>query len=120
MRESFAISVRFESLVQQIGYNSLIEDENVAHIIWETYEDDPEKLRHITDLSFATLARMGMWMKAVHGLSVKQMQVRHSQTNYHDQYLSLFDCPIEYGAQKDILTFDKAFLDVPLLSLIHI
>ena len=114
LRESFSISARFEPLVQQIGFNSLIEDENVAQIIWETYEDDPEKLRHITDLSFATLARMGMWMKAVHGLSVKKMQVRHSQTNYHDQYLALFDCPIEYGAQKDIVTFDKAFLDVPL------
>jgi len=114
LRDSFAISARFESLVQQFGINQLVEDGEVAQIIWKTHEDAPEKLRHISDLSFATLARMGLWMRAVHGLSVKNMQVRHNQTSYHDQYLKLFECPIEYGAQQDVLTFDKAFLDVPL------
>ena len=110
LRDSFAISTRFESLVQQFGINHLVEDGDSAQIIWETHEDAPEKLRHISDLSFATLARMGLWMRAVHGLSVKKMQVRHSLNSYHDQYVKLFDCPIEYRAEQDVLTFDQAFL----------
>ena len=114
LRDSFAISTRFESLVQQFGINHLVEDGDSAQIIWETHEDAPEKLRHISDLSFATLARMGLWMRAVHGLSVKKMQIRHSLKTYHDQYVNLFHCPIEYGAEQDVLTFDQAFLDVPL------
>jgi len=114
LRESFNVSARFEPLVQQYGVNQLIEHDETAQIIWHTNEDAPEKLRHISDLSFATLARMGMWMKAVHGLSVKHMQLRHTQRSYEDTYMGLFDCPIEYGAKQNVLTFDKAFLDVPL------
>jgi len=114
LRESFEISNRFEPLAQQFGVNELIIEGDSAHIAWITHENAPEKLRHITDLSFATLARMGLWIRAVHGLSVRHMQVRHQDESYKDQYASMFHCPVEYGAPQDVLTFDKAFLDVPL------
>ena len=113
LKESFDISVRFEPLTQQYGENSLIIRGNEADIVWTT-EDTPERLRHISDLSFATLARLGLWMKAVHGLSVKKMQVRHQDQSYKALYESMFDCPIIYGAPVDILTFDKRFLELPL------
>ena len=114
LKESFDVSTRFEPLVQTFGVNELIVDGDDAHIFWKTYEDAPEKLRHLSDLSFATLARLGLWIKAVHGLSVKHMQVRHRDERYRDQYTNMFDCEVEYGASRDVLIFDKAFLDVPL------
>ena len=114
LKESFEISTRFEPLVQNFGVNELISDGHDAHIIWKTYEDAPDKLRHVSDLHFATLARLGLWIKAVHGLSVKHMQVRHRDERYREQYENMFDCEVEYGASRDVLTFDKAFLDVPL------
>jgi len=114
LRESFDISARFEPLAQQVGVNQLLFEGDEAHIIWKTHEDDPDRFRHFTDLSFATLARMGVWIKAVHGLSVKNMQLRHNDQRYRDQYANMFDCPIEYGAKLDVLTFDKAFLNITL------
>lgn len=114
LKEGFDVSARFEPIVQDIGLNELMLEGDDAHVIWRTYEDAPEKLRHIGDLSFATLARLGMWIKAVHGLSVKSMQVRHRDERYREQYENLFNCDIEYGSSTDVLTFDKAFLDVPL------
>ena len=42
------------------------------------------------------------------------MQVRHRDERYREQYENMFDCEVEYGASRDVLTFDKAFLDVPL------
>ena len=112
--DGFKLSERFEPLAQTYGLNKLVIDENIAHIHWVTEEEAPKKLRHVSDLSFATLARLGLWIKAVHGLSVKKMQLRHENEDYKDLYLSFFDCPIEYGAKQDVLSFDKAFLDVKL------
>jgi len=80
LQESFDISSRYEPVAQQFGENFLEIKGDNADIIWRTFEDEPERLRHISDLSFATLARMGLWIKAIHGLSVQNMQVRH-----HDQ-----------------------------------
>lgn len=112
--EGFKLSERFEPLAQTYGLNKLVLDENTAHIFWVTEEDAPDELRHVSDLSFATLARLGLWIKAVHGLSVKKMKLRHENEDYKDLYLSFFDCPIEYGAEQDVLSFDKKFLDVKL------
>ena len=114
LRESFDVSERFEPIAQQFGLNRLEMGETDAKIIWDTHEDAPEKLRLITDLSFATLALMGMWLKAVHGLSVKSLEVRHKNDSYSENYTEVFDCPIKYGASKDALTFDKRFLEFPL------
>lgn len=113
-RESFEVSERFEPLAQTIGINKLVVEGDIARIFWITHENNPEKLRHVTDISFATLARLGLWMKAVHGLSVQKLQLRHSNKSYHENYIEMFDCPIEYGAEHDVLSFDKAFLSVPL------
>ena len=114
LKESFELSIRYEPLVQKLGANELLLDGDNAHIIWNTYEDAPDKLRHVSDLSFATLARLGLWIKAVHGLSVKNMQVRHQDERYRDHYQNMFSCEVEYGCSRDVLTFDKVFLDVPL------
>ncbi len=114
LQESFEVSIRYEPLVQKLGVNELLLDGDDAHIIWKTHEDAPDKLRHVSDLHFATLARLGLWIKAVHGLSVKNMQVRHRDERYRDQYQNMFNCEVEYGCSQDVLTFDKAFLDVPL------
>lgn len=113
-RESFEVSERFEPLAQTFGINRLVVEGDIAHIYWVTYETAPEKLRHVTDLSFATLARLGVWMKAVHGLSVEKLQLRHSNKSYQNHYVEMFDCPVEYGAEHDALSFDKAFFSVPL------
>ena len=114
LKESFEVSARYEPITQQFGENSLFFDGVNAHIIWTTFEDAPERLRHVSDLSFASLAQMGFWLKAVHGLPVSSMQVRHHNETYRDVYEQMFSCPVEYGAKEDVLIFDKAFLEVPL------
>jgi len=114
LRQSFEISERFEPIAQQFGVNQMEIGEMDAKIIWKTHEDAPEKLRLISDLSFATLAMMGMWIKAVHGLSVKSLKVRHTNRAYLDNYTDVFGCSVEYGARRDVLTFDKQFLEFPL------
>lgn len=114
LRESLELSRRFEPLAQQFGYKSFGVDGGNAHIIWTTYEDAPAALRHISDLNFSTFARMGLWIKAVHGLTVKSLAVRHTDERYKANYESVLNCPITYGAPQNILTFDKAFLEVPL------
>ena len=114
LRQSFEVSERFEPIAQQFGVNQLEIGETDAKIIWKTHEDAPEKLRLISDLSFATLAMMGMWIKAVHGLSVKSLQVRHTNREYLHNYTEVFGCPVEYGARRNVLTFDKRFLEFPL------
>lgn len=114
LKAGFELSTRYEPLVQTFGVNEISLDGDDAHYIWKTHEDAPEKLRHVSDLSFATLARLGLWIKAIHGLSVKHMQVRHRNETYRDLYANMFGCEVEYGCSRNVLTFDKAFLDVPL------
>lgn len=114
LRESFELSRNFEPLAQQFGYKSLSVEGNDANISWTTYEDTPEKLRHISDLNFATFGRMGLWIKAAHGLTVKNLQVRHTDDRYKTNYENVLNCPVIYGASQNVLTFDKAFLDIPL------
>ena len=114
LRESFEVSARYEPIAQQYGENSLLCEGRNAHITWTTFEDAPERLRHISDLSFASLARMGFWMKAVHGLPITDMKVCHANDSYRELYEHMFSCPIEYGAKENVLTFDKKFLEIPL------
>lgn len=114
LRDSFEINNRFEPLTQEFGFKSLSVDGDEASIGWTTHEDKPEILRHVSDLNFATFARMGFWVKAAHGLAVRKLQVRHKNDTYKDVYENVLNCPIIYGAEKNVLTFDKAFLDVSL------
>ena len=112
--DSFALSQRFEPLVQQYSDHFLRLRDQDADIVLRTFEDAPEKHRHVMDLALATLALMSLWIKAVHGLDVKALKLRHTDKSYEELYARLFECPIEYGAETDVITFDRRFLDVPL------
>jgi len=114
LQESFDISVRYESLVQTFGINSLVIDGDEAYLCWRTHDDAPEHLRHVSDLSFATVARLVLWIKTIHGLTIKRMDVRHQNRSYEKLYMDMFNAPLHYGAEFDMFTFDKAFLEFPL------
>lgn len=114
LQESYRVSARYERIVQQHGVNSLEVRGDEAALTWRTYEDAPERLRLITDVAFSIVARLGVFLRITHGLAAKRMTLRHTDTRYKDLYVQMFGCPIEYGADEDMVVFDKAFLDVPL------
>ncbi len=114
LRHSFEISRQYEALTQQIGYNVLTVIGDEAHAHWHTYDEDYDRLRLVTDLTLASLAQLGLWIKMVHGLSVLQLSVRHNNENYRVLYEGLYGCEIVYGAPYDRVVFDKRLLEVPL------
>jgi len=44
----------------------------------------------------------------------EMVKVRHTNRAYLDNYTDVFGCSVEYGARRDVLTFDKQFLEFPL------
>jgi len=115
LRDATRLNHHYQPLNQTLGVSTLHEQGDQAAVIWTPRVHSPERLRPITEAVMAGYAGIGRWITWHAQQPLLKMEFRHrSPSMCEEDYARIFGCPIEFGAARDAILVDRAFLDTPL------
>lgn len=113
LRHGSVIINRYQPLFQQIGRSFIVVKDGLAWNYWDTYLEDPEVARHITEATLISHAQFGRWLTWQHEMPIEFVHFRHRKPDYHEMYQKIFKCPVLFDQQRDAVTFRASLVDIP-------
>ena len=114
LRHASSLIHRYQPLFQQIGRSYITIEGHLAWNYWDTYFEDPEYARHITEATLISHAQFGRWLTWLHDMEIEFVHFRHAKPAYHELYAETFDCPIHFEQERDAVVFQASLVDTPL------
>jgi AraC-like DNA-binding protein len=114
LRHGSAMLHRYQPLFQQFGRSYIQTVDGAAWNFWDTYVDDPELYRHVTETTMVSHAQFGRWLSWQHEMPLQFVHFRHKKPSYHAQYDEIFKCPVLFGQDRNVIAADIALIDAPL------
>lgn len=114
LREAIMLNYRYQPLTQELGSTPLTIEDGEAVLEWRPRHPDAELMRPMTEAAMAGYAGIGRWITWRNKHPIKGMQFRHSAPEDYGEYERIFDCPLEFGAPRNAMLFDRHFLDTQL------
>ncbi|GEM_PF-558231 len=114
LREALAFNYQYQRLTQEIGRTSVVVDGDIARIKWCTQIEDAEYVRPATEAAFAGYAVLGRWLTWDSKAKVRAMYFRHDKVAHGQLCESLFQCPVHFNAEQDVMELDAETLLRPM------
>ena len=114
LREALAFNYQYQRLTQEIGRTSVVADGDIARIKWRTLIEDAEYVRPVTEAAFAGYAVLGRWLTWDSKAKVRAMYFRHNKVAHAQLCESLFQCPVYFNADQDVMELDVETLLRPM------
>lgn len=114
LRHASAMLHRYQPLFQQFGRSYIEIINGRAHNFWDTYINDPELNRHVTETTMVSHAQFGRWLTWKHDMVFEEVHFRHKKPSYHALYNSIFNCPVLFGQPRDVIITAADIVDFPL------
>ncbi|NNC38377.1 MAG: AraC family transcriptional regulator [Acidimicrobiales bacterium] len=113
LRHGSAIINRYQPLFQQIGRSYIVVMDDLAWNYWDTYLEDPEQARHVTEATLISHAQFGRWLTWQHEMPIEFVHFRHPKPHYHEIYDEIFKCPVYFDQPRDAVVFKASLVDIP-------
>ncbi len=114
-REALTRYLRYQPLTQQVGQMSLVEDGGEsAWLVWDGGDDDPERLRIVTEAVFAAYAAIGVWLLWNKLEGGAEVQFRHSDVGQGSLLSDFFAAPVGFGQARSAIRFSARNLDTAM------